>query len=306
MADLDQDGMPEIIVESGNDINVSPAINIFAGNSNSNTLPTETITLSTRLMANMAAADIDGNGSLELVVVDDTRTLRVYTGYTGGAAPMTLMASSPDVLADITGASPGVGPGPVGIADFNEDGQPEIFSGNDIFAFLGTFSSGVFTGSLRRVATGGAGPKGDATQSSTSRNFAIGATIPVDILPDGYCDECAGLELVAGPAVWAVDDDAMTALGDPAASIILAADLNTLEGVADQYLDGPAAVADLDLDGDLDIAVSGRKTGTGGGHGIYVGNPLDGEGMFSAVSDATNDTGPPSIANVFVDQDDPA
>ncbi len=304
VADLNGDGAVEILIETGGDANISPRVNIFNGVNVNEATPVDAIVLNTNKMANIALADVDGNGSIEVIVADTNRRIHVFTGFNGGQSPMTRLVQSVDLADNLGGASPGSGPGQLHVADLNQDGRPEIISGNNVFAFTGDFGGGDLA--LVKAATGGATrPAGSGAGSSTSRNFNIGTTVAVDILPDSFCATCQGLEIVAGQVVYAVDGARLASpSGSPEAAMVVAADLNAIEGLNNVFRDGPVAIADLDLDGDLDSAVAGTKSGVG--FGVYVWNPFDGEVAFMAVPNSNNDVSGPIIANVFLDRADPA
>jgi gliding motility-associated-like protein len=122
-----------------------------------------------------------------------------------------------------------------GIADFNGDGLPEVYAGNRIYHSQ--------TGAL--IASGGAGSTGK--QPGTAAWHSIAA----DVLPSASCADCAGLELVCGNTAYAVNIAAGTVI---AQSVVL--------GLADGY----TSVADMNLDGSLDVVVTTNGT-------VYVWNP---------------------------------
>jgi hypothetical protein len=99
-----------------------------------------------------------------------------------------------------------------------------------------------------------------------------GASNPtaVDILTPADCNgdpDCNGLELVAGPVIYSVD--LSIADGDPM-EIKVQRDLRNMVPANSGYRDGYTAVADVDLDGILDIIVTSvRQTNQ---FGMYVWN----------------------------------
>jgi len=131
----------------------------------------------------------------------------------------------------------------VSVADFNMDGIPEVWLGNQVFNALdGTFlvSGGVNNHRGFRV-------NGDfATQ-------AAAYTVAVDVLPDNACADCAGLELVAGGMVYSVTLDPFNP-GNNAMNVEMSY-LNVL--------DGWTSIADMDNDGDLDAVITSHDGQTG-------------------------------------------
>ncbi|MFK8009738.1 MAG: Ig-like domain-containing protein [Saprospiraceae bacterium] len=118
----------------------------------------------------------------------------------------------------------------VNLADFNNDGFPEVYVGNEIFdAITGT-----------RLAMGGANNIGNNIYDFYLHEHFHANTVAVDALPDGDCTNCNGLELVAGNQVYSVNltTGVMT----------VERELTTAPG----YQDGPVSIADYDLDGDVD------------------------------------------------------
>ena len=79
----------------------------------------------------------------------------------------------------------------------------------------------------------------------TAAGFSFNSTVPVDALPDSFCPDCQGLEIVAGNQVLSVN------LQTGVVSVRVAAPFI--------YRDGFTSVADFDGDGDLDAIVQGKK-----------------------------------------------
>ena len=137
-----------------------------------------------------------------------------------------------------------------GIYDFNEDGIPEISFGTYIFSSI--------DGTLLVEGTGASG---------TNPNYSpVGLVVGIDILSQDDCGTpiCQGLELVAGPNVYAVT---IVSYSNPALNSISL--VREIQG----YGDGYTSVADLDEDGDLDIIVAGNDLNNFSS-GVYVWDPL--------------------------------
>lgn len=228
VADLNADGIPEVV---GRQINVSNALYVFGG-ANGALQQAIASPPSDVFLDAVATGDIDNDGFGEIITIAE------------GAASTRLM-----YCYEHTGALKWASNVPVGynvnddrwvpgIADFDQDGNAEIYAGNQIF----NGQTGVL------IASGGAG--GSFGSSPLSINEAI--SIAGDVLPDAFCADCAGMELVCGNRVYAVN---------------LVTGVMTSASVGTGVSDGPTSLADIDLDGDLDAVV----TGSAGGNGtIYV------------------------------------
>ncbi|MFT7377715.1 MAG: hypothetical protein ACI88Z_001545, partial [Sphingobacteriales bacterium] len=115
------------------------------------------------------------------------------------------------------------------IADFNGDGIPEVYLGNQIFnAVTGQF-----------IAEGGDHGSTGAPYSAPYEPFPVAA----DILPDSQCTDCDGLELICGDEIFSVDIE-----NGKMRKIVSGR----------KVMDGFTSVADFDNDGDLDVIVGGN------------------------------------------------
>ncbi|MEM7035526.1 MAG: HYR domain-containing protein, partial [Bacteroidota bacterium] len=159
--------------------------------------------------------DLDNDGFGELVVLMDDQTYHCFE-HDG----------TPKWVSDTLQYSYA----PPNIADFDEDGKPEVHGSN--FILNGQTGATIVTQSL--PPTGLGAPLG-GTQA------AFGMTTAVDVLPDSACADCGGLELVAGHSVYAVN----LAMGT------ISAEVSAANGA-----DGLVSIADVDRDGDLDAIVS--------------------------------------------------
>jgi len=203
--------------------------------------------------------DINNDGIPELVMACNDRYIRVFRNYTENpAAPMTLWITSADQL-DFADQRPY-------LADFDGNGTPEIYVGNDIFRFN---LSNPANPTLVRALAGPTGAIGRAHYS----NYAEGSCNPtaVDILSVADCGgdpDCDGLELVAGPIIYSID---LTVADGDGTQIKIQRNLNSMIPNTN-YGDGYTAVADVDLDGTLDVVVSGRRGTVTVQYGVYVWN----------------------------------
>ncbi|MDR1056645.1 MAG: GEVED domain-containing protein, partial [Prevotellaceae bacterium] len=138
----------------------------------------------------------------------------------------------------------------VGVADFNNDGVPEIYAGNAIFAYDGTF------------ICRGSGNKGLYRYYPADRELL--STFAVDFDGDGK------LELVAGMQIYDVNiaAAAMTVRTDWQ---LPAAEFNKIVNYTTVPSDGQSIAADIDNDGILEIVMSAKTTANK--HVIVVWKP---------------------------------
>ncbi|MEO1256463.1 MAG: VCBS repeat-containing protein, partial [Bacteroidota bacterium] len=130
-----------------------------------------------------------------------------------------------------------------GVADFDEDGDVEIYYRNEIMDAL--------TGTV--IIAGDGNWEEDYTHGS----------IAVDILPDAACADCAGLELISGNEIWAINEAAgtRTLVEDMDDDIHTDIDPNLnyypkyYPSWDDQW--SSVSVADYNLDGNIDVIMSG-------------------------------------------------
>ncbi|HHG86422.1 MAG TPA: VCBS repeat-containing protein, partial [Bacteroidetes bacterium] len=180
VGDLDGDGFPEVI---GKHHDVSNSLYIFDGvtGGHKQTINTPPMDL---FLDSPCIGDIDQDGFGEILVVSEGNlsTRRLYCFEHTGAIKWVSSAQ--------IGYTPDHDRWSPHLADFNEDGVPEVYLGNQIFN--GT------TGQL--IASGGPGASFGAF-SATSEPFPVA----VDVLPNTACANCSGLELVCGNTVYSVN-----------------------------------------------------------------------------------------------------
>jgi gliding motility-associated-like protein len=212
VGDIDLDGIPEVIMSSSSIIDGLHVLNGATGALER----TITSVPSANNGNTVAIGDIDNDGFGEIVFVGNNRQLYCYE-HTG------LLKWSSAVL---VGYAAGDAAWTPALADFEEDGVPEVYFGNQIF-------NGA-NGNLI-IAGGATGAKG-ANAGTPNEPYAVAA----DVLPSGLCPDCAGLELVAGNTVYAVN---------------LSAGTMTAQMTITGFPDGLTSLADVDRDGDIDAVV---------------------------------------------------
>lgn len=220
--DMDRDGVPEVVsyeVES-------PNIYIIDGATGATKVHITAPTVFEGGTA-PAIADLDNDGYGELVIVGNDLLLRCY---------------------EHNGALKYVSNVPVGygsryrfsvpnIADFDHDGLPEVNIGNQVF----NGQTGVL------LAQGGPLIAAGEHPARVANSFSFSSVVAMDVLPDNFCPDCAGLEIVAGSQVLSVNLQTGTVKLE-------------VEAPA-PFSDGYTSVADFDRDGDLDAVVQGQKAG---------------------------------------------
>lgn len=260
IGDLDQDGQPEVITISS----LSRNLFVLSGQDGSiislNGL--DFVPSNTPLIA-----DVDADGSAEIFINEKNGNSYAMFELKDGA--LAQLWSGKASLDQSTGIP--------GIADFDEDGDAEIYYRNEIID-----------------ATSG------AVLIAGSGNWLedyVHAPLAIDILPASACSDCAGLELVTGKEIWAVNEEGgtMTMVSDMNDDIRDDIDptlqyfpkFNTSTG--NQW--SAISSADYNLDGNLDLLVTGAlSTSAEGGSGestIFLWDPNN--STVQTFSDPSND-----------------
>ena len=278
------DNIPEIILPVWPQFSTDHRFTILSGNG-SNVSNPDVLQLSPvpNPIDNVPTlADLDRNGVPELFLIDTDKKIIVYTQYTPGATPpMQLWVVSADTCASALYL-----PYP---ADFDGDGISEIYAGNEVF---GLDLSNPAAPVLNLLAKG-TGPVG-------SINGYLTSPIAADLLTPADCNgdpDCEGLEIAAGFAIYSVDIDPNDGDG---MEVKLQRNINTSSGQA--FSDGFTSVADLNLDGILEVVVPGTRNQE---FGVYVWNKTGFWRFFPmgfTAQGAWNVMGACAINNVFDDR----
>ncbi len=242
--DIDGDGVPEVIGKTGpytfsgdthNDLLV---INGQNGNLEA-TINTPSMRWSVDAVA---IADINRNGFAEIVIIaangggNGANQGHLHCYEFDGSQYQLLWISDQSIDTNFNNMlwSPS-------IADFDGDGDAEVYVSHQIFDGI--------TGEL--LVTGGNNNRGILADDAKVQ------TVAVDVLPDSFCNDCEGLELVAGNQVYSVSIDPL----NPANNSM------NVEVQASGARDGLVGIADMDRDGDLDAAI---VYATGNNANVYV------------------------------------
>lgn len=223
-----------------------------------------------------AIADLDGDGQGEII-------LKVWHHANAGADAGHLIAYRNDGSVMWTsderydyGEAQGRAGASLSVADFNGDGIPEVYVGNQIF-------NGA-TGA-RLVSADSADSAGCPYRADVGCYW--GQTTAADMDNDGI------LELVAGNVIYKVDITNTDGEAGNSLTVWQEAD-SSVDGVGD----GWTAVADIDLDGTPDVIVVRTASNTQGGQTrLYVWNGQTSE-VMSMVSGIGTAGGTPLIGDI--------
>ena len=260
-ADLNADGISDLLVPASD----NSGYFVYAGNGSNATTATKKYvitTSNTRSVQPAVANIITSTASPEVVMVNSTGFLYIFDNQ-GGTESNYLYKSTTatQYTSDVTPY----------IVDIDQDGTAEIVLGSDVF--------GIVNGALVKRVAGMPLNYVGATSGATGTAIDV---IVVDIIASN-----PGKELVYGSRVYAVNlaSGTMTILKD----------LSTIAGSGAAAGDnGPTAVADMDLDGDLDIVYNGSSN-------VYIWDPNQSLVLFRRTPPAFGFgvRGLPLIANVY-------
>lgn len=252
MADLNGDGAVEIVAMSANGIDAgatggprsSKDINVYNGQTGVLLYTIVTPYMSWDGPTPFAIGDVNNDGTAEIILASlFTRNAAIDQKYL-------FCYSNLGVLLWKSNQQYGVNNGngsasSVGLADFNQDGTPEVYVYNEIF----NAATGI------KLVDGGA----NGTGNQHSYNQVVQAiTTAGDLRPS------PGLELAAGRTVYEVNivNTAGTAGNSMTAFNVIGVNPDPIQS------DGFTAMADINLDGNLDIIVNSLEGN------IYVWNPI--------------------------------
>ena len=276
VGDIDGDGVNEVIAKDKDGTNnlfvfdgvtgakeatiTSPAIDVF--------------------MVSPAIADCDKDGYAEIFIVSQEPDGRLYC-YEYNSATSTydeIWKTTKTVGYNAGNDSANWDRMSPAIADFNEDGTPEVYLGNQIY-------NAITGAKLMEGGNGGSkGGQNTNTNNTTGGNRFEVFPVAADVLEvSAACPDCDGLELVAGNQVYSLNFTTNTMT---LRQSITGSNRN----------DGWTAVADYDGDGDLDgIVVSNRR--------LYVWNLQTNTQIGSTYTTSSGIGGRPNVADFDNDGD---
>ena len=293
IGDLDGDGLPEILtIGNSSGLQTSPIysaseILIYSGDGSNKNNPVRITEQLSGNGTNLLLADLNRDGKGEIVFIDISDRLRFFSNYDGNS--VTDLNFSVPVQAGLRAAP--------NAADFNSDGIPEIYVGKEIFGFDANFTS------ITKLLEGSGNAIG--RREIPGRSILPIAPVAGDVLSPADCGgdpDCDGLELICGPEVYSVD--LTTADGD-GFEIKLQRNADNFSG-GQNMQDGAAGLADMNLDGTLEVIVNGAwEQGGTVTYGTYIYSPSNSTIYLRSPSlgnnGSTGSLGKVSIGNVFDD-----
>ena len=236
--DLDQDGVNEIVITNRLE-NTFSVVDATTGNFDPDILNPDgnaaPVSLTFSPEDAVAIADMQGDGIAEIIVAQDQGNLIERFGID----PVTGILTS-----DWGGPSQASGNnvGAIGVADFDGDGNAEIYYRDEIMDGEGNV-----------VVEG--------TPIPWQKHFVF-APLAVDILEDSFCATCQGLELITGNEILAVDVTTGARSVEVDLNEVLNPDGNAPEYLVKYYANwdsqwSSVSVIDYDLDGDMDVFLTG-------------------------------------------------
>jgi uncharacterized OB-fold protein len=267
IGDIDGDGKPDIVVTNNGTTAPNPGISVFRNTSTTGTISTGSFASKVDFATgsnpyNVAIDDIDGDGKLDVAVVNySSNTLSILrnTSTSGSVSFATKV--------DFTTAT---NPSNVSIGDLNGDGKPEIavtnFSTGSLSVFQNTATSGTINSSSL-------GSRIDWTSLGNIRNIAIG-----DMDGDGKPEMTV---MTWNTTTLEVFQNSTTVAG------VISASSFTRRSIASVGISAyDLAIGDLDGDGKLDVAIVGSSGTTVG----VLRNTSASAGSFTFATIATYNT----------------
>lgn len=188
-----------------------------------------------------------GNGTVHILRPSGILNTSTNTGrYTIHQTVLNVLLNINNIPSGVSGVQTAMIPN---VADFDQDGIPEIYCG---FLIIDPETGDV----MNTMPTAGLG-----AIHSECQVFRVSYTAAGEAIADTTIDQngspcggaCDGLELIAGRTVYAVEIDRSV---PTAPTATLTAVNNALDGQANDMRDGFTSIADWDNDGDLDAIIT--------------------------------------------------
>ena len=225
VGDLDDDGTPEVITVNW----IQKTLNILSGLDGS---LVRTISLDFHPQWQVAIGDVMNNDCAWIFVTEYDFT-DSYNSYKVEAYDCNGVKQWSE------NATKKFGPGIPGLADFNQDGIPELYYKNEI----------------RNAQTGALLVAGQGGVNAWFTDVAFGP-LAIDVLPaTASCPTCDGLELVTGGQIYAVNiaGGTMTSVRNVNTPL----NAQGFSNYTPRYYRSYVSAADYTLDGNVDIILSG-------------------------------------------------
>jgi len=279
-ADMNGDGKPDIVVSDvGNPppgTTVAVLINTSAGAGTPSFAAPQAFDIGTQPGA-LAAADLNGDGRLDLVVGYGTgnAVAVLFNTTTPGASPVSFEAAVPFAVGNQVAG--------IGVADLNGDGKPDVVANNRNDNTISV---------LRNTAVRGSGASSFAAQQTYATGNQPKKIIAADLNADGR------------PDVITVNssDNTFSVLLDTTAFGATTTTFAAPQTFATGTLPYGVAVGDVNGDGKLDVIVANRGSGT---LSVFLNTTAMGAGTlsFAAAQTFTVGTGPQAVAVADVNGD---
>lgn len=238
VGDIDGDGYPEVIAHT---IEAMPENVAYILDGKDGTVQSTIAAEFSAYSQSPSIADINRDGLGEVYLVDKYRELKAFD-HEGN--PLTGFINSTVGHSNSNGGANSAHPS---FCDFDADGIAEIYMGNQIFNGL----TGALIGEPPSANT--------SSQGSINQNAHLFSAAD-DVLPDDFCVNCSGPELICGNVVYSVD-----------ISSGLITPVSNAPNLTPSLKDGKVSLADWNGDNQLDVIVSTTCCSYGGA--IYIWDP---------------------------------
>ena len=287
-----KDGLPEIVLPEGPEQNYTDQFCIFSGDGSNRLNPAKRsiVGLENFPAAHFAIADIDRDETPDVLMIP--KFFREVTGFTAyddtAATPMKNLTYYGGIYYGLSDWRPQ-------LADFDNDGVPEFYFGNQISILGPKLNNRRYVRALIKADT--TLPYGHL--AFNNYQYKNANPVAAELLAANNCSgnpDCDGLELAAGPVIYAVD---MVRWDNDPPQLVISRNLNDLDPTPAVWGDGYTAVADINLDNIPEVVVASRRDQE---YGVYAWNRNGLVAFFRYPVNTPMSGGLPCIANVFDDR----